>query len=252
MMEVLYFFVGLVASLLGSMAGLGGGFLAVPTLYYLGFPISSAVATSKFMVLVNSIVSTYRYSKKIRNPVKLYVAVVVPMIAAAYLGAYLVAVAPRRVLAIVVGGVLLAGSLRMIVEQGEARKAEGKALAGDEFYVLGALSGAASGLVAGLTGLGGGIVNVPVFIYVLGLTSHSAVSLSMACILPAAVASTIRHAVDQLVVWNAALPLGLGAVVGGWIGPRIALKLSREKLRKVIGVILFAAVLRIVVQAVLG
>src|SRR3984893_9634171 len=65
---------------------------------------------------------------------------------------------------------------------------------------LGLASGAGAGLLAGLIGLGGGIVIVPVMYY--GLLSagasadqaaHIAVATSLAAILPAALASSISH-----------------------------------------------------------
>src|SRR3954452_11808403 len=65
---------------------------------------------------------------------------------------------------------------------------------------LGLVSGAAAGLLAGLIGIGGGIVIVPVMYY--GLVSagasadqaaHVAVATSLAAILPAALASSFGH-----------------------------------------------------------
>jgi uncharacterized protein len=65
---------------------------------------------------------------------------------------------------------------------------------------LGLLSGAGAGLLAGLVGIGGGIVVVPVVYY--GLVSsgvsadqaaHVAVSTSLAAILPAAIMSSLGH-----------------------------------------------------------
>ena len=65
---------------------------------------------------------------------------------------------------------------------------------------LGLLSGAGAGLLAGLVGIGGGIVVVPVVYY--GLLSsgvsvdhaaHVAVSTSLAAILPAAIVSSLEH-----------------------------------------------------------
>jgi uncharacterized protein len=65
---------------------------------------------------------------------------------------------------------------------------------------LGLLSGAGAGLLAGLVGIGGGIVVVPVVYY--GLVSsgvstdqaaHIAVSTSLAAILPAAIVSSLGH-----------------------------------------------------------
>ena len=103
---IIYLIIGLMATMLGSMSGLGGGFLAIPSLIYLGVPLQYVVGTSKFMVFINSIVSTYRYSRRIRFPLKLYICVVVPMILTAYLGAYLVVLLPTKILKIAIGVVL--------------------------------------------------------------------------------------------------------------------------------------------------
>jgi len=253
---VIYFMIGLFASMLGSMSGLGGGFLAIPTLVYLGVPLQYVIGTSKFMVFINSTVSTYRYSRRIKFPLKLYISVVVPMILTAYLGAYLVVLLPTKILKIAVGTVLLIGSIRMIIQRQKQQSdslnnTEGHILPTSK-YVLAVLSGTIAGLIAGLSGLGGGIINVPMFIYVLGLNPHLAVSLSMACILPSALSSIIRHIVDKVIIWNIAIPLSLGAVLGGWIGPRIALSMKRKTLRRTIGIIIALATIRIILEALLS
>ena len=247
---LLYILVGVIASLLGSMVGLGGGSIAVPALYCFGLGIEHAVASSKFMVLTTSAVSTYRYSRRLRIPVKLYSIIALPMVLTSYLGAYLVVVVPSNLLTIIVGLVLLAAAMRAIVESGADRRVV-EEYESRRNYLLGALSGFVAGIVAGITGLGGGVVNVPMFLYVLSLPAHSVVSLSMACILPAALSSTIRHVIDGIVLWKAALPLSVGAILGAWFGPKIALKLSRRELRKLIGIILAAVVLRMIIQAAL-
>lgn len=249
---LIYFLVGIIASLLGSMAGLGGGFLAIPSLYYLGVQLQYVVGTSKFMVFVNSVISTYRYSRKMKFPVKLYVSVVAPMILTAYLGAYLVVVLPSKILVLVIGVILLAGSIRMIISTRSSSSTRDTKPTNNRMYVLGVLSGSVAGIIAGISGLGGGIVNVPVFIYLLGLDPHLAVSLSMACILPSALSSVVRHVIDNVVDWNIAVPLSIGAIIGGWIGPRIALGLKKETLRRIIGLIIAIATTRIIVEAIIG
>ncbi len=248
---LVYFLIGIIASLLGSMAGLGGGFLAIPLLYYLGVQLQYVVGTSKFMVFVNSIVSTYRYSRKMKFPAKLYVSVVVPMILTAYMGAYLVVVLPSKILVLAIGVILLAGSIRMIISTQGLSTTQSARPTSNRMYALGVLSGSIAGLVAGISGLGGGIVNVPVFIYLLGLDPHLAVSLSMACILPSALSSVIRHIIDHVVDWSIAIPLSIGAVIGGWIGPRIALGIKKETLRKIIGLIIALATTRIIIEAII-
>jgi len=247
--ELLYFLIGTVASFLGSMAGLGGGSIAIPALYCFGLGIEYIIASSKFMVLITSAVSTYRYSKKLRIPLRLYSTIAAPMITTSYLGAYLVTVIPSNLLTIIVGCALLVAAARAAMEGEGSEQVEEYERRKD--YFLGALSGSIAGIVAGVTGLGGGVVNVPMFLYLLKLPVHMVVSLSMACTLPAALSSTARHVIDGIIAWKTAIPLSFGAILGAWFGPNIALRLSKRKLRKIIGILLMIVVLRMIIQAAL-
>jgi uncharacterized protein len=90
--------------------------------------------------------------------------------------------------------------------------------------LLGSLAGAGAGLLAGLIGIGGGIVVVPVVFY--GLTAsgvsadaaaHIAVGTSLAAILPASIASFLGHwrsgntDIGFLVAWGPAIAIGVVA-----------------------------------------
>ncbi len=248
---IIYLLVGFIASLLGSMAGLGGGFLAIPLLYYLGVKPQLIVSSSKFMVLINSIVSTYRYSRKIGFPSKLYVSIAIPMIITAYIGAYLVAILPSNTLLLLISLILLIAAIRMIISgRGETITRTDQDI-NTRTYYLGILSGLISGLTAGISGLGGGVVNMPIFLYILKLDPHTAVSMSMAVIVPSAFSSITRHLIDGIIDWSIAIPIGLGAVIGGFIGPRIALSIEKERLKRIVGLLIALATIRILSDALM-
>jgi uncharacterized membrane protein YfcA len=93
-----------------------------------------------------------------------------------------------------------------------------------ELIALGAAAGAGAGLLAGLIGIGGGIVVVPVVYY--GLLSsgmppdeavHVAVATSLAAILPAAIVSFLAHRragntdIAFLRVWGPGIAIGVVA-----------------------------------------
>jgi uncharacterized membrane protein YfcA len=101
--------------------------------------------------------------------------------------------------------------------------------------------GAAAGVLAGLFGVGGGILFVPTLTLVLGLTQIHAEATSLLAILPAAVAGAWRQRRYGNVRLRAALVLGIAAIAGVEGGVQIAEALPQHVLRR-----LFAALMLVV------
>ena len=101
----------------------------------------------------------------------------------------------------------------------------------EHFFILGAAmlaTGCAAGVMAGLFGIGGGIVIVPVLEFTLGMLGvdpairmHVAVATSLATIIPTSISSARAHhkraAVDFEVVKRWSLFVLIGALAGAWI-----------------------------------
>ncbi len=81
--------------------------------------------------------------------------------------------------------------------------------------------GLIAGFLAGLFGVGGGIVAVPGLVLLLGLTQHRAHATSMAAILATATAAAITAGLAGSVDWAVAAVLACGSVVGAYIGARL-------------------------------
>ena len=105
----------------------------------------------------------------------------------------------------------------------------------DEYlFLAGAMlaAGAVSGVLAGLLGIGGGIVIVPVLDAVLSVVGvdgairmHIAVGTSLATIIPTSIASSRAHykrdSVDLALVRQWAVYVLVGALLGAWIAARV-------------------------------
>jgi uncharacterized protein len=105
--------------------------------------------------------------------------------------------------------------------------------------VVGVL-GLVGGVLAGLFGVGGGIVFVPTLALGLGLTQINAEATSLLAILPTVVAGTWRQSRYGNVRWRPALVLGVTAVAGVEAGVAIAEALPEHVLRRLFGVLLLA------------
>jgi uncharacterized membrane protein YfcA len=98
--------------------------------------------------------------------------------------------------------------------------------------------GLVAGVMAGLFGVGGGILFVPTLTLVLGLTQLHAEASSLLAILPTAAAGAWRQRRYGNVRWRAALVLGLAAVAGVEAGVQIAEALPEHALRRLFGVLM--------------
>ena len=95
--------------------------------------------------------------------------------------------------------------------------------------------GLVAGVLAGLFGVGGGILFVPTLTLVLGLTQLHAEATSLLAILPTAAAGVLRQRRYGNVRWRPALVLGLAAVGGVEAGVQIAEALPEHILRRLFG-----------------
>ena len=98
-------------------------------------------------------------------------------------------------------------------------------------YLLALLLGFAAGTVAGLFGVGGGILFVPTLV-ALGLGQLEAEATSLLAILPAVAAGTWRQQRYGNVRWRAALLVGVGSLGGGVGGVALAESLPEDVLRR--------------------
>lgn len=105
-------------------------------------------------------------------------------------------------------------------------------------YVLVALVGLAAGVLAGMFGVGGGILFVPALAYGLGLSQLHAEATSLLAILPTVIAGAWRQEGYGNVRWRRAGVIGITAVVGVEAGVRVAEMLSEDTLRRLFGILL--------------
>ncbi len=103
--------------------------------------------------------------------------------------------------------------------------------------------GALAGILAGLFGIGGGLVIVPVLIFSFGLqgistevAAHLAVGTSLATIVFTSVSSIRSHHLQRAVRWEVFRPMVTGIVIGAVLGAWTASLLSGPALELIIGV----------------
>ncbi len=76
--------------------------------------------------------------------------------------------------------------------------------------------GAIAGVVAALCGVGGGVVMVPAFVYLLKMGQKTAVATSLAAIIFTAFFTTLKNQSNGLILWRVALVSGMASAAVGW------------------------------------
>jgi len=103
------------------------------------------------------------------------------------------------------------------------------------------------GTLSALFGIGGGVLMVPLIIFLWQRDPQVAVATSLAVMIPGAIAGVARHHFSYGVVdWRLAAYLAVGTVIGAYlIGAPIANYISGEALKKSFGVLLIISGLKL-------
>lgn len=119
------------------------------------------------------------------------------------------------------------------------------------FLIVCVVVGCIVGFAAGLLGIGGGTVMVPVFTLIFTIYGfpdqyviHIAIATSLAVIFFTSISSVYAHNRKKAVLWQVAGALVPGVLVGAWIGPMIAARLNTRLLGLVFAVFILVAAWR--------
>jgi len=219
--------VGLAAGLLSGIFGVGGGILIVPGLvFFAKMDQRRAHGTSLAAVLPISISSlvTYWAHDHVDWPVALFLAV--GAVAGALLGTKLLKTVKHEVLSMGFAAVLIVSAVRLYWSTSGSGR--------DQLTLLICIAliavGVATGVLAGLLGVGGGVIMIPAMMVLLGLPNVIAKGTSLAVIIPTAITGTFRNRSASNVDMRAAVIVGVGgifsAIAGGWISARLSESLS--------------------------
>ena len=107
--------------------------------------------------------------------------------------------------------------------------------------------GLCAGVLSGLVGVGGGVIMVPLFVLLLGLTQHNAQGMSLAVMLPPVTFLAVYnyHKAGE-VNWKLALIASAVFIIGGFLGSKLALKIDQLLLKKIFGVFMLIIAVKLI------
>ena len=108
-----------------------------------------------------------------------------------------------------------------------------------KLYIIGIITG----FINGLFGSGGGTINVPTLVFILGLEDHKAHATAISIILPLTIISTIIYLLNNIIPYGVMFQVLLGGLFGSFLGAKFLKKIPKKILRKVFAsVILYTAI----------
>lgn len=223
--------IGVAAGLLSGLFGVGGGIVMVPLLVaWFALDQRRAGATSLLAIVPIATASTIGYAVNGNVDIASGLLLLLGGIVGGQLGARLLPRTPIATLQLWFGILSLATAARLVLADpvGAAGWASGAIEA-----VLLVLVGLAAGLLAGLLGVGGGIILVPGLVIVAGDDADTARGTSLFVVIATALTATVTNMRNDLVEVRIGLVAGLvgipaglaGAALGQWLPQRIALAL---------------------------
>ena len=218
---------GLFSGLLAGLLGIGGGTVLVPLLVNLDYIPVQAVATSSLAIVITSLSGSLQNWRMGHLDLQRVILLGAPALITAQFGVHTVNLLPDYILLTTLGILLVIniflGNLRQrLVTQATLTPTKTTNLS-PRIARLG--TGGTAGFLAGLFGIGGGVIMVPLQMLLLKETIKVAIQTSLGVVVITAISATIGHALQGNVLFPIGLILGFGGLVGSQISTSLLPKL---------------------------
>ena len=238
--------VGLAAGFLSGLFGVGGGILLVPALVIvlkLGQKLAHGTSLAAVLPIAMASLLGYTIEGKVDWPVAALLAL--GAIGGAVIGTHILHRLPQRAVGWAFAVVLLATAVRLLVDNSDAGGRADLSISSGIGLVF---AGFLTGILAGLLGVGGGIVMVPAMVVGFGIPAVVAKGTSLAVIIPTSIMGTIRNRSNHNVDLRLAAVVGIAGVVSAYGASKISVGLSETTSNRLFAALLTAVALRMMWQ----
>lgn len=108
--------------------------------------------------------------------------------------------------------------------------------------------GLLGGMLSGMFGIGGGVIMVPLMVFLLSFTQHQAQGTSLAVLsFPVAFIAAYNYykSGENVVDWKFAIIIAFSFVVGGYLGSKLAITINQTTLKKIFSLLLLVAAIKL-------
>ena len=258
------FLLAVCAATVGSLAGLGGGFIVTPVLrIFYHMPPDRAAGLSLVLVTANVLSASIAFLRQGRVLLALAVPMGLAAIPGSIAGALLVHLSPGNLFDFLYAGMLAITIVDLLrrgkrAETGAHRKlpwgvertftdrVTGHGFTYSRSMPVALGTGVTTGFLSSFFGIGGGILVVPILLKVFAIPAHVVSASSHMVILFSAPFGVVAHSLAGDIDWRLGLSLAMGGVAGGQIGAALSKRLSGAWIVKILAIVLGLAALGLV------
>jgi uncharacterized membrane protein YfcA len=227
-----------------TVAGVGAAFVIIPTFYWLGIPLTEAMAVALLLNAISMSFASLNYIRYRLVNFKTAVPIIILAVIFSPFGAYSTRYFSKNLLILVfVFFLLFAGS--MMLFYAPKQKRDGGVSSSKELKT-GVGVGIGAGYLGGLLGVGGGNFIVPALIW-LGFDPKNASATTAFIVVFSSLSGFFGHAALGNINWNllvfSAFGSIAGAIVGSWLMHR---KLEAKQVKRIIGIVLYGIAIKMV------
>ncbi|MGB3759530.1 MAG: sulfite exporter TauE/SafE family protein [Rivularia sp. (in: cyanobacteria)] len=215
---------GLISGILAGLLGIGGGTILVPILLAFGYTPLQAVATSSLAIVITATSGTIQNWRMGYINFKKVIFLALPAAITAYFSAGIAKFIPPRN-QLVSFGILLLFTIYLVElrkKLSEKQEAEDEQNQQSKFgsIVSRIVTGGLAGMLAGIFGVGGGVIMVPLQMLLLREPIKKAIQTSLGVIVISSISSATRHAIEGNILLAQGLILGFGGLLGAQLSTR--------------------------------
>lgn len=263
--------VALIAGIMGSLLGLGGGIIVIPVLTLaLGFNMQEAIGASLVGVIASSTGAAARYVHQGFTNIRLGMLLETSTTIGSVLGAIVAIYLDQKILLLLFSAILVYSSFHMLTKKEkifspEDVEKEGQLLDLSCTYVdpksgkdvcygvkgikTGLSASLAAGGISGLLGVGGGVIKVPVMNACMCVPMKAATATSNFMIGVTALAGALIYFRHGLIEPVLGASVAIGVLFGAMVGTKLIDHVDNASLRRMFGAVLILVAVLMVLKA---
>ncbi|WBA59021.1 sulfite exporter TauE/SafE family protein [Providencia sp. 21OH12SH02B-Prov] len=252
--------IGALIGLIISTTGVGGGVIVLPILtYFFGLNALAAVATANFLSMLMKVSSSYMHFRLGNIPLKGAAIVLAIMLPSTFLSSLLVAwlgsfpeyqKTVEWAINLLVAAAIIFSLYLFVHRMFYAAPIQKNIAQGNPFQTM-ALPAVIAGIVLGATGVGGGIVVLPMLLRYMQLNIKQAIGTSIVVTTVLSGASALAYAQNEYTNLKLALTLCIGALLVMPLAKYLLIKLSERAFQYMTLLLILCSAIMMTLKAIM-